>query len=1142
MPLSSVGPISFSEIQSEFGGTNPISLTEYYSSGSYTNGVTGIPSSGPISIMNNLLGKSKATTTILTYNSTVIHIDDIPYSTYNSMSTNVFYLKYPINNGGVSQFIVVACRKSPSRSKVTQSCFTMNGTTLTYENPGSYTYIANDDHDTLFMDGQGNGYLSKGNTNTFYDASGFARVSMSNGVLSFNTGVNQPQGYPGSGTFTTCTCVAFPQTARTLYFNRSSFVINGFSAQTWPAAVTTYIASDSYANNLTTVSDGVNSVLIIYGTSVTSAYYVTFNLSNGTLYSSTAVTLGSSFTWTNTTEEDAVGNQLFAIDGAISYYSNLAFYYTPSTIAGYSFLDQAVPSNSISVGLLNTQSGMDIITCVDQTDAYVYFTDWGHDNGGLFNFGDDNILGFTKTNILKLPASFNPISFPTYVNMAYFVNNIGSIYQVNGFVTHIDDIPYSAFSSAPSSRFYLRYNIMNGGSQQSIVVACRKSTNNSRITQSMFTITGSGTPSFDVANSYTYGINDDHDTLFMDGAGYGYLSKANTNNLYDANGFMQLTFNNGGMSVNTGVNNPQSYPGIGTFTVSTCVAFPLTSRTLYFNRNSYQLSGFSIQTWPAAITTYIATNNFANNLTTVSDGVNSVLIIYGSGVTSAYYVSFSLSTGTLYSSTNVTLSSAFTWYNTTEEDAIGNQLFAVDGGMSYYRNLNFHYTPASTSGYSFIDHAVPSASTTIGVLDTQTGMDIFAGIDSTDGFAYVADWGHNNGGLFNIGSDNTLAYAKTNICRLPNTFLGSYPSRTSQAIQINLLGNNIYHVGGILKHIDDIPYNTFSSITSNKFFLMYTIANASSFQRIIVSCRRSTNNSRITQSCFTLNGQALTFGTAKSYVGTPNDDHDTLYMDGQGNGFLSKTNSNAFYEANGLNLISFNNSVLNVNTGTNQPQGYPGSGTFTTCTIVAFPHTTRTLYFNRTNYMISGFTAQTWPAGINTYIATDTYANNLTTVSDGVNSVLIIYGSVSNGWYCTFDLTTGLLYTSTNVTFNSGFAWTNGTEEDAVGNQLFSVDGGMSYYSNLAFYYVQDATSGYSFIDQVVPPSSTAIGSVNTQTGMDLITCIDQTDGYVYFTDWGHDNGGLFNFGNDDTLGYTKTNIFKIPSNFAGTSPNRVSF
>lgn len=51
MPLQTSGAISLSQIQTEFGGTNPISLNEYYSAAS------GIPASGTIS-MNQFYGAS----------------------------------------------------------------------------------------------------------------------------------------------------------------------------------------------------------------------------------------------------------------------------------------------------------------------------------------------------------------------------------------------------------------------------------------------------------------------------------------------------------------------------------------------------------------------------------------------------------------------------------------------------------------------------------------------------------------------------------------------------------------------------------------------------------------------------------------------------------------------------------------------------------------------------------------------------------------------------------------------------------------------------------------------------------------------------------------------------------------------------
>lgn len=49
MPLQSTGPISLSDIQTEFGGVNPIGLNEYYQNGGIVGAVSGIPASGQIS-------------------------------------------------------------------------------------------------------------------------------------------------------------------------------------------------------------------------------------------------------------------------------------------------------------------------------------------------------------------------------------------------------------------------------------------------------------------------------------------------------------------------------------------------------------------------------------------------------------------------------------------------------------------------------------------------------------------------------------------------------------------------------------------------------------------------------------------------------------------------------------------------------------------------------------------------------------------------------------------------------------------------------------------------------------------------------------------------------------------------------------
>ena len=56
--LSNVN-LSFSQIQAVMGGTVPISLSEYYSGGTYANGVAGVPASGNAIKLSHFQGKSK---------------------------------------------------------------------------------------------------------------------------------------------------------------------------------------------------------------------------------------------------------------------------------------------------------------------------------------------------------------------------------------------------------------------------------------------------------------------------------------------------------------------------------------------------------------------------------------------------------------------------------------------------------------------------------------------------------------------------------------------------------------------------------------------------------------------------------------------------------------------------------------------------------------------------------------------------------------------------------------------------------------------------------------------------------------------------------------------------------------------------
>ena len=74
MVLQSTGPISFTQIQTEFGGSNPISLTEYYTnaSGGYTTGVSGLPAIGSVINTAGFLGKAKTVSSYITSTSGLV--------------------------------------------------------------------------------------------------------------------------------------------------------------------------------------------------------------------------------------------------------------------------------------------------------------------------------------------------------------------------------------------------------------------------------------------------------------------------------------------------------------------------------------------------------------------------------------------------------------------------------------------------------------------------------------------------------------------------------------------------------------------------------------------------------------------------------------------------------------------------------------------------------------------------------------------------------------------------------------------------------------------------------------------------------------------------------------------------------------
>jgi len=75
MTLPASGPLSLADIQTEFGGSNPISMNEYYRGGAFvTANNTGVPTSGVISV-NNFYGTTRRIAIPLTISSNAYNYD-----------------------------------------------------------------------------------------------------------------------------------------------------------------------------------------------------------------------------------------------------------------------------------------------------------------------------------------------------------------------------------------------------------------------------------------------------------------------------------------------------------------------------------------------------------------------------------------------------------------------------------------------------------------------------------------------------------------------------------------------------------------------------------------------------------------------------------------------------------------------------------------------------------------------------------------------------------------------------------------------------------------------------------------------------------------------------------------------------------
>lgn len=369
------------------------------------------------------------------YNVPIKALRDIPSQFANLIpegsASGQHFLHYLLQTASGDLPVAVAIRRDGSF--LTQSCFSMYENSYAL-NVSSYTNIFdggatnfNDDHDTLWMDSNGNGVLAFNqqnilNTGNWYRSFNATTISSSNlpitdpSITQYNPSPFIPLNQPGTSFVTTgSTFIAFPATGSGLWIkladgSAAAAKVNNFSQIT----LNNFVHATPN-NTIVTMSDGVNSFWV-YPRGESVKYYYEIDLTNGTIYHSAqyafSITSGSTTPvkgFGNDTEEDAIGCQLFAVDCAATFAAGRNFYYgrdlnwvIPSSLnaSGNLSLDIARTANVST----NVQHGYDVFGSIGP-DNYVWFADWGHDNGGLFDYGDDQALGAVKTNIKKLTTS-----------------------------------------------------------------------------------------------------------------------------------------------------------------------------------------------------------------------------------------------------------------------------------------------------------------------------------------------------------------------------------------------------------------------------------------------------------------------------------------------------------------------------------------------------------------------------------------------------------------------------------------------------------------------------------------------------------------------------------------------------------------
>lgn len=199
-----------------------------------------------------------------------------------------------------------------------------------------------------------------------------------------------------AGTSANARPVPMPLSNSVAWFDWQSSLVrwNGITVPFASLGITTTWLQN-YWNNYYFITDGVSEIVVGQGTS---AVLLRFNYVTNTITSTPATAFTPTQWWP--TEEDAFGCVLWTVKGRVFYYDRPGTGSGTFTLGGTFTAPMATFTdfNMGCGGICNTQHQLDFFGMVD-TNGFLWFVDWGHDNAGFFNCGNDNFLGVRPTNI-----------------------------------------------------------------------------------------------------------------------------------------------------------------------------------------------------------------------------------------------------------------------------------------------------------------------------------------------------------------------------------------------------------------------------------------------------------------------------------------------------------------------------------------------------------------------------------------------------------------------------------------------------------------------------------------------------------------------------------------------------------------------